>query len=213
MRTLHAAPLVLPVGAAPVADGALLVEGDRIAAIGPRAELTAAHPTARIREWPGVLTPGLRQDAAAFLLRRCYFPDPREAEALGTAPLTAEATDALGADPARRAAGVRRGLQQFLRYGTTVLALSPDPLLSPPVAKVGFALTAPGSVTGSDPVALLDPLGGAASLASAVEAPLAVGDRADFAAFAVPDEESLLALGAGTCVATVLAGRLLYRGR
>ncbi|NEE42752.1 hypothetical protein G3M53_97615, partial [Streptomyces sp. SID7982] len=75
MLTIHAAPLVLPVGAAAVADGAVAVDGDRIAALGPYEEVTAAHPAARVRRWPGLLTPGLRQDQARELLTRCYHPD------------------------------------------------------------------------------------------------------------------------------------------
>lgn len=57
MLTVHAAPLVLPVGAAGVDGGAVAVDGDRIVAVGPYDVVTAAHPAARIRRWPGVLTP------------------------------------------------------------------------------------------------------------------------------------------------------------
>ena len=53
--TLHAAPVVLTMLGEPLRDGAVLVEGDRIVAVGPRAGLTAD----RVRQWPGILTPGL----------------------------------------------------------------------------------------------------------------------------------------------------------
>ncbi len=53
--TLHSAPIVLTMTGEPVYDGAVLVEGDRILAVGPRASMTAD----RVREWPGVLMPGL----------------------------------------------------------------------------------------------------------------------------------------------------------
>ena len=43
----------------PLADGAVLVEHDRVTAVGPRVDLERAHPTARVRHWPGVMTPGL----------------------------------------------------------------------------------------------------------------------------------------------------------
>jgi hypothetical protein len=46
----------------PVADGAVAVEGDRIAAVGTRAELTARYPTARVRHWSGTLGPGLTHE-------------------------------------------------------------------------------------------------------------------------------------------------------
>ncbi|MDX6620560.1 MAG: aminodeoxyfutalosine deaminase [Gaiellales bacterium] len=59
MTTLFAADWVVPVSSPPLAGGAVLVEGDRIAAVGPAAELAAAHPGAERVELPGcVLAPG-----------------------------------------------------------------------------------------------------------------------------------------------------------
>ncbi|TRO57815.1 imidazolonepropionase-like domain-containing protein [Streptomyces sp. IB201691-2A2] len=43
----------------PVKDGAVAVEGDRIAATGSLAGLQERFPGARVRRWPGVLGPGL----------------------------------------------------------------------------------------------------------------------------------------------------------
>ncbi|MBO1420056.1 hypothetical protein J0670_36355, partial [Streptomyces sp. FH025] len=65
MLTLHRAALVLPDPAEPTApsfaDGAVVVRGERVEAVGPYAELVAAHPAARVRDWgAAVLTPGLR---------------------------------------------------------------------------------------------------------------------------------------------------------
>jgi imidazolonepropionase-like amidohydrolase len=58
--TVHAADrLRRAPGAEPVADGAVAVDGDRIAAVGTLAELTARFPAARVRRWPGELTPAL----------------------------------------------------------------------------------------------------------------------------------------------------------
>ena len=54
--TLHAAPVVLPICAPPIRDGAVVVEGDRVVWVGRRAEWTGAAADV---EWPGVLTPGL----------------------------------------------------------------------------------------------------------------------------------------------------------
>jgi cytosine/adenosine deaminase-related metal-dependent hydrolase len=59
MLTLHTAPVVLPAVSEPVADGAVLVDGDRIAAVGSRLQLAARYPEARERTWAGVLAPGL----------------------------------------------------------------------------------------------------------------------------------------------------------
>jgi cytosine/adenosine deaminase-related metal-dependent hydrolase len=54
--TLHAAPVVLPVCAPPLRDGAVVLDGDRIVWVGPRREWNGA---ATQIEWPGVLAPGL----------------------------------------------------------------------------------------------------------------------------------------------------------
>lgn len=43
----------------PIRDGAVLVEGDLVVAVGTRADVVAQAPAARLRQWPGVMTPGL----------------------------------------------------------------------------------------------------------------------------------------------------------
>ncbi|MFJ9886193.1 imidazolonepropionase-like domain-containing protein [Streptomyces sp. NPDC091287] len=216
MLTIHAAPLVLPVGAAAVVDGAVAVDGERIAALGPYEEVVAAHPAARVRRWPGLLTPGLRQDRARELLTRCYHPDPREADELGELPLWGEEFERLAAtmDTARRAGSVRRGLQRMLRHGTTHLAGpldAEDPALRTAVARSGLVRVPPPPATPGPPD--LDPFAAGGDLARTAGAPLTVGGRADLAVFDVPDETALRAGGARACVATVLAGRLVHRAR
>ncbi|MER7760839.1 hypothetical protein [Streptomyces sp. NPDC097619] len=216
MLTLHTAPLLLPVGSPPVPDGAVLVERDRIAALGPRAELESLRPDARVRAWSGVLAPGLCQWRAEFLLKGCYHPDPREADRLGRLPLAGAELAVLEPelDAARRSGSVRRGLQQMLRHGTTAVAVpAGDRLLAAPVSRSGLETVAPRPSAATGSPADLDPLAGGAGLADAVVRPLAVGGRADFAVFAVPDEDGLRAAGAASCAATVIAGRLLYRAR
>ncbi|MCT6778374.1 hypothetical protein LXH09_17230 [Streptomyces sp. CS7] len=219
MLTIHAAPLVLPVGAAAVADGAVAVDGDRIAALGPYEEVAAAHPAARVRRWPGLLTPGLRQDRARELLTRCYHPDPREADELGELPLWGEEFARLAAtmDTTRRAGSVRRGLQRMLRHGTTHLA-GPfgayDPALRTAVARSGLVVRiAPSPVPVREGVPDLDPFAAGGDLARTAHGPLTVGGRADLAVFDVPDEAALYGGGPRPCVATVLAGRLVHRAR
>ncbi|MFJ2432209.1 imidazolonepropionase-like domain-containing protein [Streptomyces anulatus] len=216
MLTIHAAPLVLPVGAAAVADGAVAVDGERIAALGPYEEVAAAYPAARVRRWPGLLTPGLRQDRARELLTRCYHPDPRESDELGELPLWGEEFERLAATmgTARRAGSVRRGLQRMLRHGTTHLAGpldTEDPALRTAVSRSGLVLLPPSSARSGPPD--LDPFAAGGDLARTAGAPLTVGGRADLAVFDVPDEAALRAGGARACVATVLAGRLVHRSR
>ncbi|MFD5077397.1 hypothetical protein [Streptomyces sp. NPDC058371] len=60
MLTIHAADeLRLSWDAAPVTEGAVAVEGDRVAGAGPFEELRRRFPDARVRRWPGVLGPAL----------------------------------------------------------------------------------------------------------------------------------------------------------
>ncbi|KND27560.1 imidazolonepropionase-like domain-containing protein [Streptomyces anulatus] len=216
MLTIHAAPLVLPVGAAAVADGAVAVDGERIAALGPYEEVVAAYPAARVRRWPGLLTPGLRQDRALELLTRCYHPDPRESDELGELPLWGEEFERLAVtmDTARRAGSIRRGLQRMLRHGTTHLAGlldAEDPALRTAVSRSGLVRVPPSPARSGPPD--LDPFAVGGDLARTAGAPLTVGGRADLAVFDVPDEAALRAGGTRACVATVLAGRLVHRAR
>ncbi|MGQ4727381.1 imidazolonepropionase-like domain-containing protein [Streptomyces parvus] len=219
MLTIHAAPLVLPVGAAAVVDGAVAVDGDRIAALGPYEAVAAAHPAARIRRWPGLIAPGLRQDGARELLTRCYHPDPREADELGELPLWGEDFEriAVTMDATRRAGSVRRGLQRMLRHGTTHVAGpfgADDPALRTAVARSGLVVqVAPSPAPVREGVPDLDPFAAGGDLARTAGAPLTVGGRADLAVFDVPDEAALYGDGPRPCVATVLAGRLVHRAR
>ncbi|MFF4243885.1 hypothetical protein ACFYY2_05360 [Streptomyces sp. NPDC001822] len=217
MLTVHAAPLVLPAGAAAVPEGAVAVEGDRIVALGPYDEVVGAHPAARVRQWPGVLTPGLRQWHAVWLLTCCYHPDPREADELGDRPLWGEPLERLaaGMDATRWAGSVRRGLQQMLRNGTTHLAgRFDDPAVRTAVARSGLTVVspvrAPGILVGEPSP---DPFAEGLDLRGSVHSPLVVGGRADLAVFDVRDEAELCAAGGAACVATVLGGRLVHRRR
>ncbi|ARF56041.1 hypothetical protein [Streptomyces gilvosporeus] len=183
MLTLHRVQGVRTVHDGPAAPGdAVVVDGAALAAIGPYEELFAAYgATARVREWDGVLTPGRHEPDGAALLEAAYHPDPREADELGTEPLTGEALAALGMTEARWGASARRGLQRLLAAGTTALT---GPFTRPAVRT---------AVQRSGLVVLPGPSPRA----------LAVGGPAHFAVFA-PD---------GSCLATVLGGRLVYRRR
>ncbi|MFC8986272.1 hypothetical protein [Streptomyces sp. NPDC057115] len=213
MLTLHAADLVVLGGGRPaVPDGAVLVDGRTLAAAGPYAVLAAAHPAARTRRWPGLLTPGLVHPRGPEVLEHTYHPDPREAGELGTAPLTGEALAGLGMTEARWGASARRGVQRLLAHGVVAVA---GPLRRPAVVdavqRAGLGVRPPAEDPGE--AAGPDPLAGR-SLARVTAPPPAVGEGpATFAVFDVPDEAALTARGAATCVATVLAGRLVHRRR
>ncbi|MFI8926652.1 imidazolonepropionase-like domain-containing protein [Streptomyces sp. NPDC053474] len=180
MLTLHQVDAVRP---APAGADAVVVNGARIVAVGPYAELHAAYgERARVRRWDGVLTPGRHEPDAVALLESAYWPDPREADELGTDPLTGQALARLGMTDTRWGASARRGLQRLLATGTTTLA---GPFTHPPVRT---AVTRSGIrvVTATPP-----------------EAPLAPSALADFAIFTED----------GTCLTTAIEGRLLFRRR
>ncbi|MDX6356147.1 MAG: hypothetical protein QOF98_3050 [Streptomyces sp.] len=165
--TLHAADELLPGEGPPVRDGAVLVDGERIAAVGSYEELAAAHPAARVRRWSGTLRAGLAEGSVRELLEGTYHPDPRDPDR-----------------PRDRAESVRRGIHLLLRRGVTAVA---DDFTDPGVRAAvdrGGLVRVPEAVS-----------------ESGYGTALAVGGRADLAVF---DAD-------GTCVATVLAGRLVHR--
>ncbi|MEV5979877.1 hypothetical protein [Streptomyces sp. NPDC052114] len=188
-------------------EAAVLADGATIAAVGPYDELAAAHPTARVRRWPGILTPGLLNPYGPELLEAAYHPDPREADRLGTEPIGGErAAGIFRADPARLGASARRGVQRLLAHGTVAVAgeLRARPVLDA-VRRAGLAVGArpprlPGPPSLSPTPLVLLP-------------PLAEGGPARFAVFDVADRAELVRRGPGTCVATVIGGRLVYRSR
>ncbi|WP_449352431.1 hypothetical protein [Streptomyces shaanxiensis] len=120
MLTIHTADVLTPGGDSPsLPGGAVLVEGRQITAVALYDDLVAAHPSARVRRWPGVLTPGLVEPHGPELLEQAYHPDPRED--LGDEPLTGEALSALTMTDARWGASARRGVQRLLAKGTVAV--------------------------------------------------------------------------------------------
>ncbi|MFF5975636.1 hypothetical protein ACFY7C_29415 [Streptomyces sp. NPDC012769] len=199
MLTLHAAE------ASP--ETAVLVDGGRIAAVGPYEELAAAHQDARLRRWPGLLLPGLLNPYGPELLEQTYHPDPREADEYGTEPITGERARALfRADPARLGASARRGVQRLLAHGTVAVAGElRSRAAQDAVRRAGLAVGRRPEVLPGPPSLSPVPL---------VLLPrLTAGGPARFAVFDVPDTATLVRRGASTCVATVLDGRLVYRAR
>ncbi|PZH16218.1 hypothetical protein C1I97_07010 [Streptomyces sp. NTH33] len=96
MLTIHAADEVRRAwDAEPVKGGAVVVEGARVAAVGPLAELERRFPGARVRRWPGVLGPARVHEGP---LPRAPSPRERVHEVLklGATAVLAEYADAPG---------------------------------------------------------------------------------------------------------------------
>ncbi|MFC8174921.1 hypothetical protein ACFUJ0_33755 [Streptomyces sp. NPDC057242] len=188
-------------------ESAVLVDGALVAAVGPYEDLAAVRPGARVRRWPGILTPGLLNPYAPELLEGTYHPDPREAEGFGTEPITGERAQRIfRADPARRGASARRGVQRLLAHGTVAVA---GELRGRAAAD---AVRRAGLAVGRRPERLPGPPSFSPAPLVLLPAPVP-GGPARFAVFDVPDRASLVRLGASTCVATVLGGRLVHRAR
>jgi hypothetical protein len=97
---------------------AVAVRGELVEAVGPRAELTARFPTARLRDWPGAVGAG-RTHAGPVP----DAPSPRERiHALLTEGATALPFAAVADDPALREAATRAGVR-LLPAGATPPAL------------------------------------------------------------------------------------------
>lgn len=56
---LYTAPLILPLASAPLYEGAIVVQDNIIAGIGPRDEIVSAYPDCKVVRMPGVLMPSL----------------------------------------------------------------------------------------------------------------------------------------------------------
>ncbi|MEW2631118.1 hypothetical protein AB0903_05530 [Streptomyces sp. NPDC048389] len=186
---------------------AVLVDGAHIAAVGPYEDLAAVRPQARVRRWPGILTPGLLNPYGPELLEATYHPDPREADELGTEPITGERAQAVfRADESRRGASARRGVQRMLAHGTVAIA---GELRSRPALD---AVRRAGLVVGGRPPRLPGPPSFSPVPLVLLPGPVP-GGPARFAVFDVPDRAALVRSGASTCVATVIGGRLVHRRR
>ncbi|MFI5807918.1 hypothetical protein [Streptomyces sp. NPDC051561] len=178
MLTVHR---VLGIRETDVSGDAVVVDGDRIRAIGRYEELAPHLGTgARTREWDGCLTPGRYEPDAVALLQQHYWPDPREADTLGTAPLSGSALRDLDMTDTRWGASARRGIQRLLAHGTTAVA---GPFTHPAVRLA----------VDRSPVRVLH---------TPRPSPLTRSAAADFAIFTEPE---------GKCLATVVGGRLVYR--
>jgi aminodeoxyfutalosine deaminase len=138
MLTLHSATIVLPIGSEPIGDGAVLVDGDRIAEVGQRDALLAGHPAVRERAWTGVLTPGL-VNAHAHL----QYTDFEELNSLGE-PFPVWLGRMVAKRPTFTEAmwqeSARRGVHLMFQSGTTAVAdIVTEPEVLQPTARSGIA--------------------------------------------------------------------------
>lgn len=62
---VHSAPLVLPICAEPIRDGAVAIRGNRVLQVGVRAALLASFPVVEEVRWPGLIVAGLIDACAA----------------------------------------------------------------------------------------------------------------------------------------------------
>lgn len=267
MLTAHTAPVVLPLTGPPVRDGAVVVDGDRIVAVGPATEVVPA--SGRVRAHRGVLLPGL-VDASVRLEdgqpgRPAQAEGPLVAARAALHALLRSGTTCVG-DVAASAAGVRAAGLVSVRLSpacllvsgsdrdpagvpadaTVVLTTRADAARGAPPAPVAALLAAGvrlalGTGPGGPDLDLLAEARAAYALAVAQGAPapglaerlvraasvdgaaalgvqagvLAPGARADLAVLDVPAGEDpyacVVLAGAGTCTATVVAGRLVHR--
>lgn len=143
--TLHRAPVVLPVAGEPIRDGAVLVEGDRIAAVGHRDEIDAGP--ARVRDWRGVLTPGLVN--AHTHLQYTDFADLATSGLPFAAWIRTLTERRYTWTPPQWQESARRGVHELLRTGTTCVAdVVTDVAVLPVLARSGLAGTAYVEVVG-----------------------------------------------------------------
>ncbi|MFG1675305.1 hypothetical protein [Micromonospora sp. NPDC049282] len=103
MRTVHTADLLrFTLDDEPHAGLAVLVGGDRVEAVAPLDELTAAYPGVRVRRWAGTLGPAPVHDGPLP-----PAPTPRERVHALFRLGAAAVLDAHVTDPALRAAAAR----------------------------------------------------------------------------------------------------------
>ncbi len=144
--TLHRAPVVLPVAGEPIRDGAVLVEDGVVVAVGPRTSVDAG--AARVRDWPGVLLPGLVN--AHTHLQYTDFADLATAGLPFPAWIRTLTERRYTWTPPQWRESARRGVHEVLRTGTTAVAdvvTDAGPVL-PVLARSGLAGTAYVEVVG-----------------------------------------------------------------
>jgi len=119
--TVHLAPVVLTMTGPPLYDAGVVVAGERVAAVGARAELLSAYADAKIREWPGVMTPGL-VNAHAHLEYGPPFADLATSGLAFPEWIQQITRRRQGMSQAEWLASARGSVTELLRTGTTCVA-------------------------------------------------------------------------------------------
>lgn len=141
MLTVHTADVVLPMSGEAIHDGAVLVDGAAIAAVGPRAHVLADNPGVRVRVHRGLLTPGLVN--AHSHLQYTDFNDLASTGKPFPEWLAMVAARRATFDDAAWQSSARRGIHLAIRSGTTAVAdIVTDPAVMPTLARSGLAGTA-----------------------------------------------------------------------
>ncbi|HEV2892025.1 MAG TPA: amidohydrolase family protein [Frankiaceae bacterium] len=145
MTLVHCAPLVLPVDGEPIEDGAVAVEGSRIVAVGTRREVVTDG--ARVRDWRGVLTPGLVN--AHTHLQYTDFADLATAGMPFHVWIRTLTERRLTWTPPQWTESTRHGTHEAIRTGTTCVAdVVTDVAALPVLARSGLAGTGYVEVVG-----------------------------------------------------------------
>jgi cytosine/adenosine deaminase-related metal-dependent hydrolase len=139
--TVHTADVVLPMSADAIPDGAVLVDGASVAAVGPREQVLADNPGVRVRAHRGILTPGLVNAHAH--LQYTDFHDLASTGKPFPEWLAMVAARRSTFDDAAWQSSTRRGIHLALSTGTTAVAdIVTDPAVLPTLARSGLAGTA-----------------------------------------------------------------------
>jgi len=117
--TAHSAPVVLTLTGAPLRDGAVLVDGDRVAAVGPARDVVPAG--VRVRAHRGVLLPGL-VNAHAHLEYGPSFADLASSGLAFPAWIAQLTRRRRGKDDTSWLVEARGSVHALLRTGTTCVA-------------------------------------------------------------------------------------------
>ena len=117
---IHSAPLILPVSAPFIRDGALVVRHGRIIAAGPRREIMAEWQGEEETRWDGVMVAGLVN--AHTHLQYTYMAKVGRQRYASLEEWSTAFDEVYFGAPIDWAASARDGARQALRYGTTSAA-------------------------------------------------------------------------------------------